>query len=923
MRNVRVINKRLKIFRKRIERYRKLKKCGVDTARIVRTGGGKSLTYGQYASGTSPSLLLMQRRAVAQATAPASGTAGQNLDLALMIADGSATGKADPAYDAHLDPIVHWAQAVWFTWLSIATLNLMITDAVDRLTNAARTWAVVTGPASALVASAGRLQWTVQDASTLRTDRGRVLALHRDPPAVVAKEVCEAVRRWRWARIETAIPSLSSGGEGRGAAMGAIWKILAGKPKIGWSPELRGALKSAITGRQWAQARCFQAGLVPHSKCICCVAGATIDSSEGAPLHDRGDDSNRSSNQDVLMLSRTISSCSPFSASPTIPVVPLQTAPVVVDERNGVPTSTSRPSCAFDDPDGLNEEEDFVDDHRESFDEPPNPVDWMVDEASSSSWGTGGGAINVRVDLGIEHAPVGTLTHRIWTCARLRIRRQKLVPPQLRHHLLQEPAPGDAALERALFPALTHLIPPPTVEATFKWVKEPTGGTIPMGSTAYSDGSMFDGSRMETARCGWSFAAILPGKGIVASANGVPPDWIHDNAGAESWALLQAALVAEPGVAFRVDCKPTVQAVHMGAKEATNAKRLLARVNGMLHAALDDVDNELVVWMPSHKSANDIGRLRLGNGDLMTEMDRIGNNAADALAKEAALTHKVPKEIIDALDAQEKLVADTAKLIATMTWVANHQTDEPCRDTDASRIAAVQAAARRGETNSTKPKKGKWKKVVELRPPSLGGHNLMRGGLGWRCTNCKKQSRAWEKMAPSTCEGSSARKWDARARKLVEQHGSLGVGHVRVFSGDIVWCTKCGAYADNIAKGLARPCGGQPRVHSIRCLKALKRGKHPRTGAELGKPQYEITNCKISAVAPMQVTGASVLEKRKRDNATTGPTAAERREALLQRIRAKEAATVCMRRRISRKRKLSSAEELIFQSAECRRRYAG
>ena len=249
VRNVKVINKRLKTFRQRLRRYKQLKKNGVDTARVIRTGGGKSLTYGQYATGTSPALLLMQRRTVSQATAPASGSAGQNLDLALMLADGSPNGKADPAYDAHLDPIVHWSQAVWYEWLPRPMLSRMIGDAVCRLADAVRTWAVVTGPASAAVATASRLRWTMQDAITIVTDTGRTLKLHLDPPVVIAKEVCSAVRRWRWSRIEEAIPSLAFGVMGRGAAMEAIWKILVVKPKSRWAHELRGALRPAIVGR--------------------------------------------------------------------------------------------------------------------------------------------------------------------------------------------------------------------------------------------------------------------------------------------------------------------------------------------------------------------------------------------------------------------------------------------------------------------------------------------------------------------------------------------------------------------------------------------------------------------------------------------------------------------------------------------------
>ena len=47
------------------------------------------------------------------ATAPTSGFGGQELEAAMMIADGSAKGKADPAFDAHTDVIVHWAQSIW------------------------------------------------------------------------------------------------------------------------------------------------------------------------------------------------------------------------------------------------------------------------------------------------------------------------------------------------------------------------------------------------------------------------------------------------------------------------------------------------------------------------------------------------------------------------------------------------------------------------------------------------------------------------------------------------------------------------------------------------------------------------------------------------------------------------------------------
>ena len=62
--------------------------------------------------GLANSTLLAQRIAVAAAVAPAASTRGQCLDMTLVIADGKAKGRADPAYDAHMAPIGQWAQAV-------------------------------------------------------------------------------------------------------------------------------------------------------------------------------------------------------------------------------------------------------------------------------------------------------------------------------------------------------------------------------------------------------------------------------------------------------------------------------------------------------------------------------------------------------------------------------------------------------------------------------------------------------------------------------------------------------------------------------------------------------------------------------------------------------------------------------------------
>ena len=225
-RNAMVVNKRLKEYRKRLPRFRMLKRAGVDTNRLNRTGGTAALTWGQEALGVPPSTLMQQRRDVAAAGSPASGMGGQDLDIALILADGSATGVADPAFVAHSGPMGHWAMAVWNGWLPTASLNNMMKEAISACDKAVHPWMIAYGPAAATYLSAQRLGWTIVDATTWVTDRGLLLNPLVDPPAYITRQVNEAVRRWRWRAISLRYPSLSVLADGEGAIMEPIWKLL-------------------------------------------------------------------------------------------------------------------------------------------------------------------------------------------------------------------------------------------------------------------------------------------------------------------------------------------------------------------------------------------------------------------------------------------------------------------------------------------------------------------------------------------------------------------------------------------------------------------------------------------------------------------------------------------------------------------------
>ena len=158
----------------------------------------------------------------------------------------------------------------------------------------------------------------------------------------------------------------------------------------------------------------------------------------------------------------------------------------------------------------------------------------------------------------------------------------------------------------------------------------------------YPDGSALYGPNLELMRCGWVFVVTCFETGeAIASAMGL--------GGAEAWAMLQAALRVMPGKRSRYngDCNACIDMVHVGLGVASSPKRALARVYGLLLPALEDTCLSCVLWMPAHKSAAHVGKLRLSNGDLLTKNVVKANDIADGLAKQAVEEHRVPKHEVE------------------------------------------------------------------------------------------------------------------------------------------------------------------------------------------------------------------------------------------------------------------------------------
>lgn len=266
----------------------------------------------------------------------------------------------------------------------------------------------------------------------------------------------------------------------------------------------------------------------------------------------------------------------------------------------------------------------------------------------------------------INRAPVGSSNHRIWKCQAepLEGARAKWSREVDRKTEASCAVVGHLAWERGLVPKPSPPRKAIVASDSFRWIIRPEGDMF--HNKIYPDGSALDGPNPELMRCGWAFVFICPETGeLIASAMGVPPPWITGIGGAEAWAMLQAALRVMPGKRsrFKGDCKACIDMVHSGLEVATSHKRALARVYGLLLPALEDTCLSCILWMPAHKSAAHVGKLRLSNGEFLTKDDVKANDMADGFAKEAVEEHRVAK-----VEFEQWLNLESSSPRAQMDW---------------------------------------------------------------------------------------------------------------------------------------------------------------------------------------------------------------------------------------------------------------
>ena len=269
---------RLKKLRARLPMFRRLRAAGARTKTLARTGINPAALYGVGVTGIG-NTYLKEARVVCRSAFQLS-VAGRSLLLDLELA-GRGT---DPAYRAHLEPVLYFCRALWDTWVPRAHLIRAFSSASRRVGQLAHPWAGVKGPASAVAATIFRVGWRVDENMPTRwTTHVGVVDVLETPPRAVAVLMQQAVERWLWAEERAKHPELSI--LTPTPYLEPLHRLLS-RQGADWGPRQQACLRSAACAGIWPQARLFGCGLAETDTCQACSqeVGTTWHSLYGCPM---------------------------------------------------------------------------------------------------------------------------------------------------------------------------------------------------------------------------------------------------------------------------------------------------------------------------------------------------------------------------------------------------------------------------------------------------------------------------------------------------------------------------------------------------------------------------------------------------------------------------------------------------------------
>ena len=156
-RTIHMLKVRTHQFQKMNANLQALWKLGVNTAAMARAAAASTMTYGADCIGIADTMLHKMKSVTAKTCVRP--TASKCAGRSLYAVDG-ARGTIDPAFAAHLGPMVAWSNAWWEQWAKPDDLRCTLEEAKGRIAKAkGSAWSVVRGPVATFQAAATRLGW--------------------------------------------------------------------------------------------------------------------------------------------------------------------------------------------------------------------------------------------------------------------------------------------------------------------------------------------------------------------------------------------------------------------------------------------------------------------------------------------------------------------------------------------------------------------------------------------------------------------------------------------------------------------------------------------------------------------------------------------------------------------------------------------
>ena len=175
-----------------------------------------------------------------------------------------------------------------------------------------------------------------------------------------------------------------------------------------------------------------------------------------------------------------------------------------------------------------------------------------------------------------------------------------------------------------------------------------------------------------------------------------------------------------------------------------------------------------------------------------------------------------------------------------VTWLAGNLPGPVKRDSGASALKALQHKSKQGALKKDR------RSGPAVRLPSEGGHLLVADGMQHWCASCGIKGPLY-KIGLQRCEGTKRDRWLQKSITLgMDEPNSEtdAAGHLRMMSGQVVWCDRCGAYGTHRGCGLAHPCPGAAVMGSgggkWQRLRLLREGWHPKDRHWIGAPVPEV-----------------------------------------------------------------------------------